>query len=34
MAMDTNDPNYDPTKTSYPEFTPRKRTGREAWDKL
>lgn len=28
IAMDTNDPNYDPTKTSYPTFAPPKRSAR------
>lgn len=34
IAVDSDDPNYDPTKTSYPKFTPAKRDSRSAWNKL
>ena len=34
LALKTNDPKYDPTKTSYPEFTPAKKSSQSTWDTL
>ena len=34
IAMDSDDPNYDPTKTSYPKFTPNRETAKQKWDRM
>ena len=34
MAIATNDPNYDPSKTAYPQFKRPKSNPRDSWDKL
>ena len=34
IALKTNDPKYDPTKTSYPEFKPAKKSSQSTWDTL
>jgi len=34
IAIKGNDPNYDPTKISYPEFTPAKKSAKDAWKNL